>query len=340
MNLLNLPMATKRILTGMQSTGIPHLGNILGAIEPAIALIKEDEKNASYIFVADLHALTSQHHPDKQRKHTHANVATWLSLGYQPSESRHLYRQSQVPQVCELTWYLATHTPFPTLTNAHAYKERAEKPATINAALFTYPILMAADILLYHSTHVPVGKDQKQHLEITRDIAQRFNNTYGTLLTLPEPIIQERIATIPGTDGRKMSKSYGNTIQPLATAEAITQAVMKIKTDSTPLSDPKDPDRCAVFQIYQHVATPEQAMTMRNQYQAGGYGYGEAKKALAHAIVEKYRMPRERFAHYMANPALIEETLTKSEEQVRKVANKNLGAIRRAMGFSTLNTTD
>ena len=323
----------------MQSTGIPHLGNIVGAIEPTIALAKRDPKSTAYIFVADLHALTSQHDPEKQREHTHANVATWLSLGYQPDESRHLYRQSQVPHVCELTWYLATHTPFPTLTNAHAYKERAEKPATINAALFTYPILMAADILLYHATHIPIGKDQKQHLEIARDIAQRFNNSYGPLLTLPEPIIQERVATIPGTDGRKMSKSYRNTIQPLASAKAITQAVMKIKTDSTPLADPKDPERCAVFQIYQHVATPKQVATMRERYQAGGYGYGEAKKALAHAIVEKYRMPRERFAYYMANPTLIEETLMRSEEQVQVIANRNLEAIRLAMGFSTLTRT-
>ncbi len=321
----------QRILTGIQSTGVPHLGNMVGAILPALAL-SQKIKEPCFFFIADLHTLTTPHSPSQRSHFAYSVAAAWLAAGLDPAKD-FLYRQSRIPTVCELTWYLSAHAPYPMLANAHAFKEKSHKRAEVNVGLFTYPLLMAADILLYGGTHIPVGRDQQQHLEMTRDIAQRMNRTYGTLFAIPEPLITQDVPLLPGTDGQKMSKSYGNTLNIFLPERDLYKGIMSIKTDSTPLGAPKNPETCAVFQLYSHLASSRATQLMKENYQRGGYGYGMAKKALFALMLGKFKKERALFNHYMAQPALLEEKLQEGEENVRAVALQKIKEVRAALGY-------
>jgi tryptophanyl-tRNA synthetase len=321
-----------RILTGIQSTGVPHLGNVLGAIEPGIEL-SQQAGNESFFFIADLHSLTSLKDAEKRRESVYAVAASWLALGFDDA-ANFFYRQSDIPEVTELTWYLSCFTPYPMLANAHSFKDKSDRLSDVNGGLFTYPVLMAADILLYDANQVPVGKDQKQHLEMTRDMAGALNNAAGEeVLTLPEPIIREAVKTVPGLDGQKMSKSYGNTIDLFAPGKVLKKQVMNILTDSTPLENPKDPDTCHVFALYQLLATENEIAEMAANYRAGNYGYGHAKKALLAKINERYGEARERYQALMEKPTLIEERLQAGANKVRPIAQSVLNRVRASLGF-------
>lgn len=321
-----------RILTGIQSSGRPHLGNVLGAILPAIELSKE-AKNESFFFIADMHSLTSIKDAELRKENTYAVAAAWLAFGFD-TNTHTFYRQSDIPQVTELTWYLNCFTPYPMLANAHSFKDKSDKLSDVNAGLFDYPVLMAADILLYDANIVPVGKDQKQHLEMTRDIAGALNHSTGKeVLVLPEAQIQKDVMTVPGTDGQKMSKSYGNIIDIFLEGKPLKKQVMSIETDSTPLEDPKDPDTCNVFALYSLLAKAEQIEAMRQNYLKGGYGYGHAKKELLELIEAKFSKEREKFNHYMANKHLLDEELEKGAQKARPVAFDVLHRVKDALGF-------
>ncbi len=320
-----------RILTGIQSSGRPHLGNLLGAILPAIELSK-DQKNESFFFIADLHSLTTIKDAEERKLNTYAVAAAWLAMGFD-TDTNVFYRQSKIPEVCELTWYLNCFTPFPMLANAHSFKDKSDRLSDVNGGLFTYPVLMACDIMLYDANFVPVGKDQRQHLEMTRDIGSSFNNKYGETFVIPEAKINENVMLVPGTDGKKMSKSRGNIIDIFLKGKPLKKQVMSIETDSTPLEDPKDPDNCNVFAIYKLLASSEQIEEMRKNYLAGGYGYGHAKKELLQLITEKFSEQREKFEYYMNNIEELEEILQKGEAKAREVALKRLQAVRNQLGF-------
>ncbi|MCS6905220.1 MAG: tryptophan--tRNA ligase [Bacteroidia bacterium] len=320
-----------RILTGIQSSGSPHLGNILGAIRPALAL-SNAQQEPSFFFIADLHSLTTVRNPQELKKNTLEVAATWLACGLNPQKD-YFYRQSHVPEVCEFTWYLNCFTPYPMLANAHSFKDKSANLANVNAGLFIYPVLMAADILLYEAEVVPVGKDQKQHLEITRDIAGAFNRQYGDILVIPEPLINEQVMVIPGTDGRKMSKSYNNYINIFDSEKDLRKKVMSIVTDSTPVEAPKNPDTCNVFQVYKHIAPPDEVESLRQAYLAGGLGYGKAKELLYEAVLQNFQKERILYQELMQDPAQIEKTLKQGEEKAREVALKVLNRVRKAMGY-------
>jgi tryptophanyl-tRNA synthetase len=321
-----------RVLTGIQSSGRPHLGNILGAIVPAIELIKQN-KEESYIFIADLHSLTTSKDGEVRKQNTLAVAAAWLAFGLD-IENTTFYRQSRRPEVAELTWYLNCFTPFPMLANAHSFKDKAERLSDVNAGLFTYPVLMAADILLYSADLVPVGKDQMQHLEMTRDIASTFNRIVGEdILTIPEARIDEVVKTIPGTDGQKMSKSYNNFIDIFLPEKALKKNVNSIVTDSKELEEPKDPDTDNVFKLYSLLATTEQTQQMRANYEGGNYGYGHAKKELLQLILDKYKKERELFDFYMNHPEEIEIRLAAGEEKAKAVGAELLDKVRVKLGF-------
>ncbi len=320
-----------RILTGIQSSGKPHLGNLLGAIIPAIELSK-NEKNESFFFIADLHSLTTIKDAQTRIDNIHSVAAAWIACGFD-TEKNLFYRQSKVPAVCELAWYLNCYTPFPMLANAHSFKDKSEKLADVNAGLFTYPVLMAADILLYDANTVPVGKDQKQHLEMARDIASSFNHQYGDTFILPDAKIDENIMTIPGTDGQKMSKSYGNTIDIFQTDKKLRKNVMQIITDSKPLEEPKDPDTCNVFAIYKILGSDTQVADMRNNYEGGNYGYGHAKQALYELIVEKFADVREKYDFYINNIPELESKLQAGESRAAEIANSVLNRVRSKIGY-------
>ena len=320
-----------RILTGIQSSGRPHLGNILGAIVPAIRM-SEDPENESLFFIADLHSLTSLKDGDQRRENVHATAAAWLAFGFDTDRNL-FYRQSRIPEVCELTWYLNCIAPFPMLANAHSFKDKSDRLADVNAGLFTYPVLMAADIILYDADFVPVGKDQKQHLEMTRDLANAFNHQFGDTFVVPEARIDESVMTIPGTDGQKMSKSYGNTIDIFLPEKKLRKQVMTIVTDSTPLEEPKNPDTCNVFAIYSLLANDEQTKALRTKYENGNFGYGHAKQELFELIVEKFKKPREIFTYYMDNPEELEKRLESGEARAREIAIPVLNKVRRKLGF-------
>lgn len=321
-----------RILTGIQSSGRTHLGNILGAIGPAIELSHKEE-NESYFFIADLHSLTSIKDGETRRANVQAVAASWLAFGFDTDRNA-FYRQSDIPEVTELTWYLHCFTPFPMLANAHSFKDKSDRLADVNAGLFSYPVLMAADILLYDADFVPVGKDQKQHLEMTRDIAGALNRQLGReVLKLPEPIINEKVMTIPGTDGQKMSKSYNNTIDVFLPENQMKKQVMSIVTNSTPLEEPKDPDTCLVYELYSLLAPESDVAVMRKNYLAGGYGYGHAKKDLLAIILDKYASERAEFTRLMNDPANIEAELRKGAEKVRPLAREVLARVKDALGF-------
>ncbi len=320
-----------RILTGIQSSGKPHLGNILGAIAPAIELSK-NEKNESFLFIADLHSLTTIKEADQRKENVTAVAAAWLAFGLDTTKNL-FYRQSKVTEVCELAWYLNCFTPFPMLANAHSFKDKSERLSDVNAGLFTYPVLMAADILLYDANFVPVGKDQKQHLEMTRDMASSFNNQYGETFVLPEAKIDDQVMTIPGTDGQKMSKSYGNTIDIFQPEKKLRKNIMSIVTDSTPLEEPKNPDTCNVFAIYQLLATPDQTADLRAKYLGGNYGYGHAKQALFELVMDIFKAEREKHDRLINNPLEIEGLLQEGEKKAREIAKEVLGRVRNKLGF-------
>ena len=323
-----------RILTGIQSSGSNgevHLGNILGAIQPGIELSKKPE-NEAFFFIADLHSLTTVKDAKIREANVYAVAAAWLAFGFD-TDKNVFYRQSDVPEVCELTWYLNCFTPFPMLANAHSFKDKAENLSDVNAGLFDYPVLMACDIILYDAEFVPVGKDQKQHLEMTRDMASSFNHKYGETFVVPEPMIDERVMTIPGTDGRKMSKSYDNYINIFLPDKKLRKVVMKIETDSTPLEEPKNPDTCNVFALYSLLANESQIAEMRNNYTGGNYGYGHAKQALYELIVDQYKIEREKYWELMDNKEVIDRLLIEGAKKASKVARPVLNKVREKLGF-------
>ena len=320
-----------RILTGIQSTGVPHLGNILGAIAPAIKMA-QDPKNESFLFIADMHSLTQIKNGNELRNNTYATAATWLAFGLDIDKTV-FYRQSDVPQVTELAWYLSCFFPYQRLTLAHSFKDKADRLEDVNAGLFNYPMLMAADILLYDANVVPVGKDQLQHIEMTRDVASRFHAQLGETFVVPEGKVHEDTMYIPGTDGQKMSKSKGNLINIFQPDKKLRKQIMGIKTDSKGMEDPKDPDTDNVFALYKILATPEQITEMRSNYEGGNYGYGHAKQALFEVILEKYNPARERFDYYMSHLDEIDNALEIGAEKARQVANKVLERVREKVGY-------
>ena len=329
--LLNFLFKMARILTGIQSTGTPHLGNILGAIIPAIKMAN-DPKNESFLFIADMHSLTQIKNGEELRNNTYAVAATWLAFGLDISKTV-FYRQSDVPQTAELAWYLSCFFPYQRLTLAHSFKDKADRLEDVNAGLFTYPMLMAADILLYDANIVPVGKDQLQHIEMTRDVASRFHAQLGDTFVLPEGKIQEETMYIPGTDGAKMSKSKGNLINLFQTDKQLRKQIMGIQTDSTPMEDPKDPDTDNVFALYKILASEAQIAEMRANYLNGNYGYGHAKQALYEVIVEKFSDAREKFDYYMNHKDEIDKALQIGAEKARGVANEVLKRVRTKVGY-------
>lgn len=320
-----------RILTGIQSTGTPHLGNLLGAIIPAIDLAN-NPKNDSFLFIANLHTLTQIKDAGTMKENTLSTAATWLAFGLNPDESV-FYRQSDVPEVTELTWYLMCYFPYSRLKLAHSFKDKADRLDDVNSGLFTYPILMAADILLYDAEIVPVGKDQKQHLEFTQDVARRFNNEMGETFVIPEVSHSEETMLIPGVDGEKMSKSRGNEINIFLSDKKLRKQVMRIETDSKGLDDVKDPDSCNIFALYRILASQEEQNEMREKYSAGGYGYGHAKQALFDLIIEKFAAQRERYNYLMEHPEEIESALKIGENKARKVASEVLQRVRSRVGY-------
>ena len=320
-----------RILTGIQSTGTPHLGNILGAILPAIRLA-QNPSNESFLFIADMHSLTQIKDGSTLRNNTYATAATWLAFGLNPAQTV-FYRQSDVPEVTELTWYLLCQYPFQRLTLAHSFKDKADRLDDVNGGLFTYPILMAADILLYDAEIVPVGKDQKQHIEMARDVANRFNLTYGDTFVLPEEQIQPDTMLIPGTDGEKMSKSRNNYIDIFLPEKQLRKQIMSIVSDSTPLEEPKNPDTCHTFALYKLLANESQVEQMRANYIGVNYGYGHAKQALFELILDRFAKERGIFNHLMENPSEIEAALSVGAQKARSVAQEVLKRARTKVGY-------
>ena len=320
-----------RILTGVQSTGTPHLGNLLGAIFPAIEM-SDNPENESFLFIADMHSLTQIKDAETLRQNTYSTAATWLACGLDVDKTV-FYRQSDVPQVTELTWYLNCFFPFSRLELAHSFKDKADRLEDVNAGLFTYPMLMAADILLYDAEIVPVGKDQQQHLEFTRDVASRFHAKMGEAFVIPEIKLQESTMYVPGTDGGKMSKSQNNTINLFLPDKQLRKQIMKIKTDSTPLEEPKDWNTCNCFALYKLVANEEQVTEMKANYENGGYGYGHAKQALFELLITKYADVRERYNYFMNNLDEIDKALAIGAEKASKVANEVLKRVREKTGY-------
>ena len=320
-----------RILTGVQSTGTPHLGNLLGAILPAIEMAN-DPKNESFLFIADMHSLTQIKDGTQLRENTYSTAATWLACGLDINKTV-FYRQSDIPQVTELSWYLSCFFPYQRLTLAHSFKDKSDRLADVNSGLFTYPMLMAADILLYDAEIVPVGKDQLQHLEMTRDVANRLNNVVGDTLVPPQAKIQEHTKLVPGTDGEKMSKSRDNIINIFLPDKKLRKQIMGIKTDSTPLEEPKDPDTDNVFALYKLMANEAQTEEMRQNYLGGNYGYGHAKQALYELIIDRFKTVRERYHHFMENKHEIDEALEIGAKKATLIANDVLQRVRQKVGY-------
>jgi tryptophanyl-tRNA synthetase len=320
-----------RILTGIQSTGTPHLGNILGAIVPAVDMAN-DPANESFLFIADMHSLTQIKDGKQLRENTYSTAATWLAFGIDPSKTV-FYRQSDVPEVAELSWYLLCFYPFQRLSLAHSFKDKADRLEDVNGGLFTYPMLMAADILLYDAEFVPVGKDQEQHIEMTRDVASRFHAVNGETFVLPEARISEETKLIPGTDGQKMSKSRNNFIDIFLPEKQLRKQVMSIITDSKELEDKKDPDTCNVFALYRLLANEAEISEMRENYLRGGFGYGHAKQALYEKILSAFSAPRERYNHLMTHKEEIDAALNIGAERARKVASGVLRRVREKVGY-------
>lgn len=321
-----------RILTGIQSTNVPHLGNILGAILPAIEMSK-DPSNESFLFIADFHSLTQIKDADKMRSNTLAVAAAWLAMGLDV-EKTVFYRQSDIPEVAELTWYLSCVTPYPMLANAHSFKDKSDRLSDVNAGLFTYPVLMAADILLYDANEVPVGKDQVQHLEITRDIASAVNRIFGELLVVPEVKLNKNTMYIPGTDGQKMSKSYDNFINIFLPEKELKDVInKKIATDSTGLEEPKDPNANVISPLLRLISGDTAAEELNQKLQAGGYGWGHAKKDLLQAILTRFEKERMSFDYWMSHPDELNDVLEKGAEKAKVVAKQTLNRMRAHLGY-------
>ncbi|MBM3428062.1 MAG: tryptophan--tRNA ligase [Bacteroidetes bacterium] len=321
-----------RVLTGIQSTNVPHLGNILGAILPAIEMSRTPG-NESFLFIADFHSMTQIKDGSKMRENTLAVAATWLAMGLDTEKSV-FYRQSDVPEVTELCWYLSCLTPFPMLANAHSFKDKSDRLSDVNAGLFTYPVLMAADILLYDAQWVPVGKDQVQHLEITRDIASTFNRIYGETLVVPEVKLNKDTMYVPGTDGQKMSKSYDNFINIFLPEKELKDVInKKIATDSTALEDPKDPNANAICALLQLISGEAASQDLKDKLTAGGYGWGHAKKDLLGAILDRFQKEREQFNHWMSHPDELNLVLKQGAEKARTVASATLQRVREKAGY-------
>ncbi len=320
-----------RILTGIQATGTPHLGNLLGAIIPAIELSKKSE-NESFLFIANMHSLTQIKNAAELKKNTYEIAAAWLACGLD-TEKTFFYRQSDIPEVCELSWYLSCFFPYQRLTLAHSFKDKADRLEDVNAGLFTYPVLMAADILLYDAEVVPVGKDQLQHLEMARDMGARFNHQMGEVFVLPNAELQEDTKYVPGTDGQKMSKSRGNIINIFLSEKELKKQVMGIETDSKSLEEPKDPETDKVFAIYKLIAAPEETAALEQKYLAGNFGYGHAKTELLNLILTKFAKERELFAYYMNNLSELDEKLQQGADKTRKVASETLKRVRESLGM-------
>lgn len=318
------------IVSGIQPTGRLHIGNYFGAIRQYIEL-QDKPDHQCYYFLANYHALTTIHDGALLRRQTLDAATDLLALGLDPTQAL-LFRQSDVPEVCELAWILSCHTPMGLLERCHAYKDKTAQGLPADHGLFAYPVLMAADIVIYNANLVPVGQDQKQHVEVTQDLAQRLNHRYGDLLTVPEPYIVESTAVVPGMDGRKMSKSYGNTIGMFEPENVLKKKIMGIVTDSTPVEAPKDPESNTVFQLYRLLATPGEVNAMRESFLAGGAGYGEYKKQLLSAFLEYFRPARERRARYEADMSYVEDVLAEGARKARAVARETLDRVRAATG--------
>lgn len=321
-----------RILTGIQSTGVPHLGNLLGAIRPAIELSAK-AGNESFLFIADLHSLTQIKDAETLRSNTYATAAAWLAFGLDP-EKTVFYRQSDVPQVTELAWHLMCFFPFQRLSLATSFKDKADRLEDVNAGLFSYPMLMAADILIYDAEIVPVGKDQSQHLEMTRDVASRFHAKMGETFILPKEMIREETQLIPGTDGHKMSKSRENIINIFLPEKELKKQVMNIETDSTPLEEPKNPDSCNVFNIYKLIANEDEIREIRQKYEAGGYGYGHAKIALFELILDRFSKERQTFDMYLNDVSKIDAVLLEGARKAHAIADDVLKRVRAKLGLN------
>ncbi|MFC2109676.1 tryptophan--tRNA ligase [Bacteroidota bacterium] len=320
-----------RILTGVQSTGTPHLGNLLGAIIPAIEMANNPE-NESFLFIADMHSLTQIKDGTTLRNNTYSTAAAWLAFGLDVTKTV-FYRQSDVPETTELTWYLSCFFPYQRLTLAHSFKDKSDRLEDVNSGLFSYPMLMAADILLYDAEIVPVGKDQLQHLEMTRDVASRFNHQMGETFVLPEAKIQKDTMYVPGTNGGKMSKSQGNIIDIFLDDKKLRKQIMKIQTDSTPMEDPKDPETCNLFALYKLLGSEAQISDLRAKYEGGNFGYGHAKQAYYELVIEKFAVQRERYNYYMNNLNEIDDALAIGAEKAKKVAAEVLKRTREKLGY-------
>ena len=322
---------SKRILTGVQSTGIPHLGNILGAIIPAINFSNNNDVE-TYLFIADFHSLTQIKDSELLKQNTLYTASAWLACGLDPSKAI-FYRQSDVPQVTELSWYLSCFFPYNRLTLAHSFKDKKDRLDDVNSGLFNYPMLMAADILLYDADIVPVGKDQLQHLEITRSVANRFHNTFGETFVLPKEYLQQESQLITGTDGEKMSKSKNNVINIFGSERELKKQIQSIETDSSSLESPKDWKKCNLFKLYKLIADEDQIETMKANYEAGGYGYGHAKKDFLELILKKYSAERNTFNHYISNPNEVEAILKMGASKAMITAEKVLNRVRKKLGY-------
>ena len=320
-----------RILTGVQSTGTPHLGNILGAIIPAIEM-SNDPENESYLFIADMHSLTQIKDSNKLSQNTYATAATWLAFGLN-IENTVFYKQSSIPQVTELSWYLSCFFPFSRLELAHSFKDKSDRLEDVNGGLFTYPMLMAADILLYDANIIPVGKDQLQHIEMTRDVASRVHAKVGDVFVIPEGKIQKENMLISGTDGQKMSKSKGNVIDIFQSDKALRKQIMCIQTDSTALEAPKKWSNCNSFAIFKLLASDSEIEQMKKNYEAGGYGYGHAKQALFELICNKFSEQRKRYAYYMDNLEEIDQALEFGAKRAAITASTVLKRVRKKLGY-------
>ena len=318
-----------RILSGIQPSGKLHLGNYFGMMKPALRL---QEQGEAFLFIANYHALTTMSDPAQLRENTFDVALDFLACGLNPKRTV-FFRQSDVPEVTELTWILSTITPMGLLERCHSYKDKLAKGIAASHGLFSYPVLMAADILIYQSNIVPVGRDQKQHVEVTRDIAIKFNNQFGPVFTVPEPSIQEDVAVVPGIDGQKMSKSYGNTIELFGDLKETKARIMRIVSDSTPMEAPKNPDTCNIFALYKLFASPAEREAMAARYRAGNFGYGHAKKALFEVFEAAFAPLRLRRAELAQNRAYVEDVLRDGAARARAEARKTLTAARKAVGI-------
>ncbi len=318
-----------RVLSGIQPSGKLHIGNYFGMMKPAIEL---QEQGETFLFIANYHALTTVSDPDQLRKDTLDVALDFLACGLDPQKTV-FFRQSDVPEVTELSWLLSTVTPMGLLERCHSFKDKTAKGIAASHALFAYPVLMAADILAVQSTVVPVGRDQKQHVEVTRDIATKFNNKFGEVFTLPEPSIREEVAVVPGIDGQKMSKSYDNHIELFGGKKATRKRVMRIVTDSTPLEEPKDPESCNVYKLYKLFASEEELERMASNYRAGNYGYGDAKKTLLEAMTSYFAPFRAKREELENNLDYVESVLVAGAEKARAAARQTLNAARHAIGL-------